>query len=556
MNYALTVYPLSNAFRRRLAGALTDEPVYLSLTDLRQLSPMKAVSRLRNMGNGRLVIPLEDQGSRAILPVLKAVAAISNARGVEVRDHDLHAEQVSRWGLVSGLASLVSASAFSARDAMFCNRELSQLVSAPRIEASVGSVSAALYLNANLWFGVKAGGSIGHIAGVVNALNDGGIPVVYASAGGRTMIRAEVPLVELNPQAVFSLPYELNYYSFHRKVVRQLERLTAPRFIYQRMSVANYAGVKLSRHWGVPLVLEYNGSEAWIAKNWGRSLRYHDLAVKAEDASLRHAHVVVTISDVLRDELIEKGVAADRIVSYPNCIDPAMFQPTRFSADDTLALRRKLGIAPDAVLATFVGTFGQWHGVDVLAQAIRRLVDEQSDWLSRAKVHFLLVGDGLKMPMVRETLAGDAAARFVTLAGLVPQADAPSYLAASDVLLSPHVANADGSRFFGSPTKLFEYMAMGKAIVASDLDQIGDVLKNSVRSVALPATEPSDGDSRLAVLFPPGDIPAFIESVKFAVSRAAWRTTLGRNARAEALEKYTWEHHTAAILDRLHSVCR
>jgi glycosyltransferase involved in cell wall biosynthesis len=556
VNYALTVYPLSNAFRLRLTNALTTEPVYLSLTELRQLSPMKAVARLRTMGDGCLVIPIEDQGSRAILPVLKAVAAMSNARAVEVRDHNLHAERVSRWGLVSGLASLVSASAVSARDALFCNRELSQLLSASRIQASVGSASAALYLNANLWFGVKAGGSIGHVAGVVNALSDGGLPVVYASAGGRTMIRPEVPLVELNPQKVFSLPYELNYYSFHRKVVRQLERLPAPRFIYQRMSVANYAGVKLSRQWGVPLVLEYNGSEAWIAKNWGRSLRYHDLAVKAEEASLRHAHVVVTISDVLRDELMEKGVAADRIVSYPNCIDPGMFQPTRFGVDETVALRRKLGIAPDAVLATFVGTFGQWHGVDVLAQAIRRLVDEQSEWLTRAKVHFLLVGDGLKMPIVRETLAGDAAARFVTLAGLVPQADAPAYLAASDVLLSPHVANADGSRFFGSPTKLFEYMAMGKAIVASDLDQIGEVLRNSVHAGAFPAAEPAETDSRLAVLFPPGDIAAFIESVKFAVNRADWRTTLGRNARAEALSKYTWEHHTAAILDRLHAVCQ
>lgn len=553
MNYALTVYPLSTGFRTRLQQALELEPTYLSLTELRRLSLPQMVTRLRSLGNARLVIPLEDESSRAILPVLKAVAALSNADSIEVRDQHLRAERISRWSLVTDVASLGAASAAAARDAVACRRDLSQLLGASRLAPSLAATGTALYLNANLWFGVKAGGSVGHVAGVVNALRDRERQVLYASAGGRTMIRPEVPLLELAAPRVFSLPYELSYYRFHRAVVRQLGSLAAPRFIYQRMSVANYAGVKLSRQWGVPLVIEYNGSEVWIAKNWGRPLRYHGLAAQAEAACLRHAHLVVTISDVLRDELIEKGVAPERIVSYPNCIDPALFNPARFTAADSAALRRRLGIAPDAVVATFVGTFGQWHGADVLARAIRQLVDEQRDWVVRSKVHFLLVGDGLKMPIVRDVL-GDGGKRFVTLTGLVPQADAPSYLALSDVLLSPHIANTDGSRFFGSPTKLFEYMAMGKATVAADLDQIGEVLRDSVRVATLPTGDPTPDESKLAVLFDPGDLPRLIDGVKFAVDRPSWRTTLGRNARTEVLSKYTWPHHVGAILDRLHAL--
>jgi glycosyltransferase involved in cell wall biosynthesis len=203
------------------------------------------------------------------------------------------------------------------------------------------------------------------------------------------------------------------------------------------------------------------------------------------------------------------------------------------------------------VLATFVGTFGQWHGADVLAQAIRRLVEQDGEWLRRAKVHFLLVGDGLKMPLVRQILDEGGCAPFVTLAGLVPQAEAPAYLAASDVLLSPHVSNADGSRFFGSPTKLFEYMAMGKAIVASDLDQIGHVLRHSVRAEDLPAADPSPDETRLSVLFEPGQVDALIGALRFVVNRPAWRARLGGNARAEAIGKFTWAHHTAAILEGL-----
>jgi len=555
VNYALTVYPLSNSFKGRLEHALTAAPVYLSLADLRSKSPMDAVKRLRSLKGARLVLPIEDENSRAILPVLTAMAAVSNAAVTEIRYPNLEVERVSRWRLANAAFSLVRASAAARLNASSCDRELSGLLRAPRIAPASSGDGQVLYLNANLWFGVKAGGSIGHVAGVINALSEGGADVLYASAGGRTMIRPEVPLLALQPPSVFGMPYELNYYTFHKMVERQLDDLVAPKFIYQRMSIANYAGVTLSRQWGVPLVLEYNGSEAWIAKNWGRPLRHHDLAVKAEDACLRHAHVVVTISDVLRDELIEKGVEPQRIVSYPNCIDPTVFDPARFSADDSRGLRKTLGIAPDETVATFVGTFGQWHGVDVLARAIREMCDTDAAWLRRSKVRFLLIGDGIKMPIVKEIL-GDACAPFVILTGLVPQADAPAYLAASDVLLSPHVANADGSRFFGSPTKLFEYMAMAKPVVASDLDQIGEVLRDSLRAGALPDADPKGTETSLAALFPPGDVAALIESIKFVVDRPRWSGVLARNARAEALSRYTWTHHVGAILERLKSVAR
>jgi glycosyltransferase involved in cell wall biosynthesis len=549
VNYALTSYPLSTGLRSRLKEILLTDPVCLSLAELRRLPVVQAVARLRRLDGARLVIQLEDENSRRILPMLKAVAALSNASVVEVRDENLHAERITRWRLRLGLLALGVASVVAARDALLCSRDLARLLKARRIEASPPDTADTMYLNANLWFGVKAGGSLGHVAGVVNALKDKAFHVVYASAGGRTMIRPEIQLMELKPPRQFGLPYELNDYAFHRMVVRQLARLARPRFIYQRMSIANFTGVKLSRQWKVPLILEYNGSEVWVAKHWGLPLRYPGLAARAEEACLRHAHVVVTISEVLRDELIERGVSPDRIVCYPNCIDPAVFDPARFTVADSLLLRRKLGIAPDAVVATFIGTFGQWHGAEVLAQAIRRLVDEHRAWVTQARVHFLLVGDGVKMPVVREILAGDECAPFITLTGLVPQEEAPSYLAASDVVLAPHLANADGSRFFGSPTKLFEYMAMGKAIVASDLDQIGQVLRNSLRAGDMPDGEPTETDPRLAVLFPPGSVPALVESIIFAVNRPLWRRILARNARATALAQYTWAHHVAAILE-------
>src|SRR5262249_24728478 len=202
-------------------------------------------------------------------------------------------------------------------------------------------------------------------------------------------------------------------------------------------------------------------------------------------------------------------------------------------------------------VATFIGTFGQWHGVDVLARAIARLIAERRAQLDQLRLRFLLVGDGQKMPLGGAALSRVAAARSLRLPGLLPQPGAPRYLAASDLLLSPHVANADGTRFFGSPTKLFEYMAMARGIIASDLDQIGDVLQPAVR---FPAEIEAASPGAVAVLVPPGDESALMDAVLSLAAQPERRATLGENARRLALARYTWSHHVAAILAGLERV--
>jgi glycosyltransferase involved in cell wall biosynthesis len=97
---------------------------------------------------------------------------------------------------------------------------------------------------------------------------------------------------------------------------------------------------------------------------------------------------------------------------------------------------------------------------------------------------------------------------------------------------------------------------MGKAIVASDVEQVGEILKAGLHVQALPADEPIEDERRLSVLCPPGDARALATALRFAVERPAWRATLGRNARAEALAKYTWEHHVSALVDGLEAIAK
>ena len=559
MDAILTHSPLSRDFQSRLAVLVPPDALKLSIGELRQRPFLQMLKYLRSLQVNRLFLPIEDENGAVLLPVLQLLASIVPARCIYLVASDMRLQSLSRMAAIGAMFKLIYASTAARASVLRARREIAGLLKEDRIVVGMPSEQNVLYLNANLWFGVKAGGSVGHISGVVNALLQKGCAVNFATAGGHLLVSDKAVFTALRPPANFGFPWEINYYRFHFDVVLQIRRLMAQHrfdFIYQRMSIANYSGVALSRLFGVPLIIEYNGSEVWVARNWGRPLREQVLAEQVEEANLLHADLVVTISDVLRDELLARGLPAARIVSYPNCIDPAIFNPARFSAQEISEVRHRHNIPSDAVVVTFIGTFGQWHGAEILAHAIKQLIDNHQAWVAAKKVHFLMVGDGLKMPEVRSVLGVHAAGPQVTLAGLVPQQEAPLYLAASDILSSPHVSNADGSRFFGSPTKLFEYMAMGKAIVASDLDQIGVVLAKSLKAEQLPHDDLTSGseNASLALLCEAGSAVQHAAGIRFLVDNPNWRECLGRNARREALGRYTWRHHVEAILAGLANI--
>jgi len=124
-------------------------------------------------------------------------------------------------------------------------------------------------------------------------------------------------------------------------------------------------------------------------------------------------------------------------------------------------------------------------------------------------------------------------AQQTIFAGHVQHERVPALLDACDILLSPHVPLEDGSDFFGSPTKLFEYMAMGKGIVASRLGQIGEVL----------------ADEETALLTEPADAPQLAAAILRLSSSRELRERLGAAARHASIAKHTWKHNAQRVLD-------
>ncbi|MGA2042197.1 MAG: glycosyltransferase family 4 protein [Roseiarcus sp.] len=410
------------------------------------------------------------------------------------------------------------------------HREIAALerrVAEGRAVARWDRASGVLALSADPSGGAVAGGAIAHLVGVIGELSRR-FPV--------TLVAPE-PILLLDPAVRQCIvPAERSGGEVERRRLRQNASLIAAAeaaarpgcLVYQRHGVFGWAGAALAWRRGLPLVLEYNGPEVWIARHWACPLRHPALAERIERIGLAAADCVTVVSEPLRARLLAQGVADRRILVNPNGVDLARFAP----ALDGGAVRARFGLGGRIVIG-FIGTFGPWHGVEILVEAFARVLARRPHL--QASVRLLLIGDGDRLPAARSLLTRAGRLGEATLTGIVAQREGPAHLAACDILALPTLANPDGSPFFGSPTKLFEYMAMGRAIVASRLGQAAEMLE--------------DGES--ALLVPPGDADGLARALARLIDDSALRGRLGAAARARAEARHGWGAHVTRLLESL-----
>ena len=188
------------------------------------------------------------------------------------------------------------------------------------------------YLRANLWQDSKAGGSVAHTAGVLAGFKAARFAATYVGTsefppavqlGYRTVV---VPPRLRWMRNLPDLPF-LVYGEIFVRRCRALFDADPPDFVYQRYSVLNCSGASLAHRLGCPFVMEYNGSEVWIARHWSTPNIFEGLADQIELANLRRADLVVVVSRALRDEVVGRGILAQRVLVNPNAVDPDRYHP-------------------------------------------------------------------------------------------------------------------------------------------------------------------------------------------------------------------------------------
>jgi glycosyltransferase involved in cell wall biosynthesis len=236
----------------------------------------------------------------------------------------------------------------------------------------------------------------------------------------------------------------------------------------------------------------------------------------------KRAANIIAITPKLREDFITQHQAhPEQILVAHDGIRTARFE----NLPDQTEARRKIGWPQAAFIVGYMGrlhTMGMDKGVGLLVQALAPITE----------VSIALVGgpDNLAEELRQDWQKLEAAVGRFLYAGSVPPDDIPTYLAAFDVCAMPFPWNPHYA-YYMSPLKLFEYMASGRAILATDLPSISDILKHEVN----------------ALIVQPGDSDILAEAVQKLKNDPMLCIELGKKARETVMAQYTWTHRAQAI---------
>lgn len=360
-----------------------------------------------------------------------------------------------------------------------------------------------------------------HVEELTEALKKLGHEIIMVSPNftERSSFGSEGGLVPLMKRLIPGFIYELLELGYAVYTYIKLSRAVKchqPDCLYERYNLYSPAGVWIKRRYKLPMLLEVN------APIFQERSKYNGIAIPwlarwSERYAWTGADMILPVTRVLANYVKDMGVDESRITVIPNGIDPKKFE----NVPDTVEAKKRLGLEGRQVLG-FTGFVREWHGLE----RVLELLKDHQDGQDR---HLLVVGDGPMRGDIEKCAAQLSVSDKVTFTGIVPRDQLIDFVAAFDVALQPDVVA------YASPLKLFEYMALGKAIVAPDTKNIREILINN----------------KNALLFDLDDELSFLKCVSILLSNQNLQRDLGLGAKMTINErKLTWVNN-AFIIEEL-----
>ena len=287
-----------------------------------------------------------------------------------------------------------------------------------------------------------------------------------------------------------------------------------PDAIYERENIYMLSGVWAARLFSLPLLLEVN---APLAEERGK---FDGLAMPAfarwtEEVAWRNATYVLPVTAVLGGIIQKAGVPASRIVVTSNGVDTDAFRLVDAQARPRLPDAFKAG----PVLG-FVGYVRAWHGLP-------QVVDLLGADPVLAQASLLVVGDGPARGDLEAQAKRLGVEDRVQVCGVIGRDGLAGYISTFDIALQPEVTA------YASPLKLFEYMALGRAIIAPDAPNIREILTHEVD----------------ALLFEPNNPESLAAAIRRLVGDGALRARLGAAAAGKIQrEDISWSRNARRVI--------
>jgi PEP-CTERM/exosortase A-associated glycosyltransferase len=303
--------------------------------------------------------------------------------------------------------------------------------------------------------------------------------------------------------------------------IEQVVKRIRPHILHAHSPVLNaIPALRVGRRLDIPVVYEVRASWEDAAVDHGStregSLRYR-MSRALETWALKRADAVTTICDGLRNEIMARGIAPEKIKVIPNGVDLDAFSS---SGVPDIALKAQLGLE-NAVVLGFIGSFYAYEGLALLLRAVPEMLAK----LPTLKI--LLVGGGRQEAELKQLVSAMGIANQVIFAGRVPHEKVQSYYDLIDVLVYPRLSMRLTE--IVTPLKPLEAMAQGRLLVASDVGGHRELIR----------------DGETGILFKAGDASALAAAVLGLVSHPERWAALKTAARGFVERERNWRTSVA-----------
>jgi len=227
----------------------------------------------------------------------------------------------------------------------------------------------------------------------------------------------------------------------------------------------------------------------------------------------KKSDAVVAVTQRIKEILIKRGIDESKVTVIPNGANVNLFKPI----SDLIViskLRNKYNINKDAHIVMFVGNLAYWQGVEYLIQSAPLVLKAIPDTM------FLIVGEGeLKNELVNLAKKMGVSDKCI-FTGNVPYEKVPLYINMADVCVVPKKVLGFGY----SPLKLYEYMACGKPVIATNTAGF-EILEKHNAGLLVNPENPEELSNAI---------------IKLLLNRKL-REQMGANGRELVVREYSWE---------------
>ncbi|MDD1477235.1 glycosyltransferase family 4 protein [Arthrobacter sp. H16F315] len=277
----------------------------------------------------------------------------------------------------------------------------------------------------------------------------------------------------------------------------------------------------------IPWVYEVRGqlADTW-ASTRGPSARESEkyrLFQQREAELMAAADLVVTLGDVMRDNIVAAGIPNERIIITPNAIGGQFLE----EPVDPSTARRELGLPEQGQYIGTVSSLVPYEGIDDLIAAFGLLAPSNLD------LSLLIVGDGASLPSLKQLARRSGFDDRIIFTGRVPRDKARLFHQALDVFVVPR-RDLDVTRSV-TPLKPIEALACARPVVASRLAALQEIVADGTNGLLAAAGNPRDLAAKLERLLDSEEL----------------RALLGQAGRQGVLESRTWRANAQSLGWRL-----